>query len=306
MTPCIYVEGRIVPIEVGLSTDLLDTYKADFYIYFILEGYLVLKIQECPCYLTSGTALFLKSSDSIQFIHACELKLFYIVFDAAFLNKSFSLSTANPEWAVKHCRELSVFFDFGDTYLGILPSHADDAHFYTGQYRKIYTQIHEQPDSQWSCRARMELLHFLAVAVNRKQELFPIHNEKMQFIQSVTHYVDTHIAERLSLNSLCTLFHTNRTTLSQEFKEYTSVTIREYIIRKRLVLACQALALTNLSVEEIAFKYGFFDISHFISIFKERHHMTPLQYRRQALENRKADHDATAGDELHMQQTPLV
>ncbi|MBA4166102.1 MAG: AraC family transcriptional regulator, partial [Chitinophagaceae bacterium] len=36
---------------------------------------------------------------------------------------------------------------------------------------------------------------------------------------------------------------------------------------------------SDLPINQISFECGFEDVSHFIRVFKQKHHLTPFQYR---------------------------
>lgn len=65
-----------------------------------------------------------------------------------------------------------------------------------------------------------------------------------------------------------------------KFKEITGYSPQDYIINKRLEMACDLLVSTNLSCTEISDKCGFSDSAQFSKMFKEKYNLSPLQYRK--------------------------
>ena len=64
----------------------------------------------------------------------------------------------------------------------------------------------------------------------------------------------------------------------------TGTTISRYILNKRLELCREALenrALSDYSITQLAFSYGFNDAAHFSRKFKERYGISPKEYRYQ-------------------------
>lgn len=74
--------------------------------------------------------------------------------------------------------------------------------------------------------------------------------------------------------------HVSVRTLQRAFKA-TDESLADYIRRRRLELAAQALIEGELSVSEVAARWQFTDSSHFIRVFRQRYHRTPTQYARE-------------------------
>ena len=57
------------------------------------------------------------------------------------------------------------------------------------------------------------------------------------------------------------------------------MTLINYVIKKRVMYACELLETTDLSVTAVALSCGFSDILHFMKIFKRETGTTALEYR---------------------------
>lgn len=66
----------------------------------------------------------------------------------------------------------------------------------------------------------------------------------------------------------------------RQFKERTGLTIMNYVLKTRIILAKNELKKTELSISEISQKYGFSSVSYFCRVFKEEERCSPLQYRK--------------------------
>jgi YesN/AraC family two-component response regulator len=55
----------------------------------------------------------------------------------------------------------------------------------------------------------------------------------------------------------------------------------KYMITKRITLAKELLSTTDLSVEEVALKCGYSDVTYFIKVFKKAEGITPIEYKDQ-------------------------
>jgi AraC-like DNA-binding protein len=68
--------------------------------------------------------------------------------------------------------------------------------------------------------------------------------------------------------------------LQREFRRLFSMTVGEYVLRLRLLMAQRRLRLTTDAVGRIARDCGFYDQAHFARAFKRHTGQTPLAYRR--------------------------
>ena len=76
------------------------------------------------------------------------------------------------------------------------------------------------------------------------------------------------------------LFHLSSTYLNQLFKEEMGKTIRQYISAMRMKRAEELLSQTYEAVDEIAARCGYSNGNYFAKAFREKHGMSPTDYRR--------------------------
>jgi len=143
----------------------------------------------------------------------------------------------------------------------------------------------EQNEWCWTCRARSLLLEMLFLleriftAPEALEENILPEPESVHNIDTVILYLHTHYQEKITIAKLAKIFHTNRTTLAEQFRETTGVPIITYLIQLRIRLAAAMLRDTALSVSEIRKRVGFKDDSHFGRMFRKHINHSPTQYR---------------------------
>ena len=93
-------------------------------------------------------------------------------------------------------------------------------------------------------------------------------------------YINHHLAEDLSVASLCRYFHLSHSEIYSIFKEYFFSTPAEYIKMRRLKTACNFLKQTNLPVNKIAQQCGIPDYNYFSKIFKSFFGISPREFRK--------------------------
>ena len=93
-------------------------------------------------------------------------------------------------------------------------------------------------------------------------------------------YINQHLAEDLSVVTLCSRFHLAHSEIYSIFKEYFFSTPAEYIKMRRLKTACDLLKQTDLPVNKIAKKCGIPDYNYFSKTFKSVFGISPREFRK--------------------------
>ena len=87
-------------------------------------------------------------------------------------------------------------------------------------------------------------------------------------------YLNEHITEDLSLDDLAERFYVSKFYLSKQFKQYTGMSLYQYVIKKRLTVA-RNLLLSGEPVTRACFDCGFRDYSNFLKAFKREFGKNP-------------------------------
>jgi AraC-like DNA-binding protein len=149
----------------------------------------------------------------------------------------------------------------------------------------IGRELSEQRDGFWPCRSRSFLLELLFLIHRLYSEpdtaaiggLSPVATSKE--IGKVILYLHIHYGEKTNLTKLAYMFHTNRTTLTKQFRAATGFSVMAYLINLRVHLASLMLRNTQISVTEVRERVGFVDDTHFIRTFRKYTRYTPSEYR---------------------------
>ena len=106
--------------------------------------------------------------------------------------------------------------------------------------------------------------------------------EKEELFDKIIDYINQHLEEDLSLETLAKLFFVNKYHIAHLFKEKYGIPVHQYIIKKRLAL-CKDALLNNEEITEIYLLCGFSDYSSFYRAFKKEYGLSPKQYKNQHL-----------------------
>ena len=101
-----------------------------------------------------------------------------------------------------------------------------------------------------------------------------------EFVSQATEYIDSHLAETISVSRLCTVLHVSRNYLYQSFHSVFDCTVNEYITERRLRRAAVLLRETDESIARIAETVGIPNYTYFSRLFKKEMGLSPLKYRK--------------------------
>lgn len=90
-------------------------------------------------------------------------------------------------------------------------------------------------------------------------------------------YINEHLAEDLSLEHLAERSYLSQYYLSRQFKQFTGLSLYQYIMKKRLIVA-RNLLRGGTPVMDACFQCGFGDYSNFLKAFKREFGKTPRAY----------------------------
>ena len=96
----------------------------------------------------------------------------------------------------------------------------------------------------------------------------------------VTDYIEEHLAERISLNTLAGLVNLSPHYFCRAFKHSLGVPPHRYHNSRRIERAKRLLAAHSLTVTEVGFQLGFADTSSFGAAFRKATGLTPTAYHR--------------------------
>ena len=111
-------------------------------------------------------------------------------------------------------------------------------------------------------------------------------HDKLDIIDDIFIYINTHISEEITLDDLAKEFFMNKFHLSKIFKDATNMTIHSCILKRKLSYS-KELIEKNIPIIEVYSKCGFGGYTHFFRAFKKEFGMTPRQYYHKAVNLKK-------------------
>ncbi len=102
----------------------------------------------------------------------------------------------------------------------------------------------------------------------------------MSLINSTVDYIREHHHERLTVDDLANQAGLSPRQLHRKFRDVFGLSVQEFLIKTRIQAASDALLHSDLSIAQIAAKFGFCDQSAFTQLFRKHTGLTPLKFRR--------------------------
>ncbi|MDE5777825.1 MAG: AraC family transcriptional regulator [Lachnospiraceae bacterium] len=99
----------------------------------------------------------------------------------------------------------------------------------------------------------------------------------IQLIQQAICHMEEHICENISYAEVAKSVHMSSYNFHRTFSFITGMTANEYIRKRRLTLAAMELQTTDISVIDVAYKYGYESPESFSKAFSRFHGSTPKQ-----------------------------
>lgn len=270
-----------------MREDAKDYYK----IIYIKEGPSHFLMNGKEFILTGSCAICMNEKDQVVFYDVNEDSAKILWFKPFVVNESFNydfLNNPNRMLSANQSQDIYYLKQFtpeAHPSMKILSLHAIDSAAIEHKLELLMEQLEKQSTDTWPCRSRSYLFEILFCLSRQEEEEEAANNiisfdGRSRLAIDVIYYLQSCYGQKITIEKLAEEFHTNRTTLLNDFKKYTGQSINNYLIQLRLMMASTLLRDTELSVDEICERTGFGDISYFSKVFKKKIYCTPSEYRR--------------------------
>ena len=123
-----------------------------------------------------------------------------------------------------------------------------------------------------------EFMVFLNRAYIAAPDIIPEYNTENEKVNKEVAYINENLAEDLTLDRLAEVCYISKSYLSHQFKQYTGLSIYQFIIKKRLTVA-RNMIQEGTPVTEACMTCGFSDYSNFHRSFKKEFGVSPKEFR---------------------------
>ena len=104
-------------------------------------------------------------------------------------------------------------------------------------------------------------------------------NKEKNSLENILYYIDTHLADELSLDFIAQKYHYNKTYLGRKFKSVTGFYFNDYLNQLRIEQSVQLLD-AGLKIKKVAEVIGYKSADYFNIQFKKIKGISPSSYKK--------------------------
>lgn len=317
--------GTIDKVDIN-RTVLVETYYLDrldtkylsndcFSIVIIKSGSITARIGDTDCHIPAPAVLCLDEIKSFEILSNSSSDVRIIKFDPRFLNVNMLISTIRSNH-YEHLCQIHAFFQLSpfltnDVSKMCIRLSNDSLEKIEHSFDNLTKNLEEQRDWYWSCRARSYFIDIINI-LERIYHSFYIEEPydacikvaiSSEFKMLLT-YINTHLDEKQTLESLYSKFRINKNQIENLFKEFLNTTFYEYLRNRRYEEATYYLRFTELDGEQIAARIGLSSSQNFCKFFKQMSGTTPNAFRKDMVSKRKNDSELNELIHISKQKKP--
>lgn len=105
-------------------------------------------------------------------------------------------------------------------------------------------------------------------------------DSKKSYARYAKEYFDINYHKPVRINDLCKLLNISQPFLYKEFKKKYGISMKQYLVNRKISHACDLLISSSLNVTQIAESVGFDDVLAFSSFFKKNVGLSPSDYKK--------------------------
>jgi len=149
---------------------------------------------------------------------------------------------------------------------------------------QLITEIHQEMNDkqigyELAVSSRIKSMLLLLLRNDTRRKLHYSDNDLLDRMQPALSYVDMHLSEKLSVDTLCRQMNMSYTYFVKMFKKAVGMPFTDYVAYKRIKKAEQQLLTNNASIAEVAESVGMTNLGHFYDTFRRYNNCTPRQFK---------------------------
>ena len=206
--------------------------------------------------------------------------------DVVFIDcrKGYSHVTDDDLWSLRWCHFYGISMQ--DIYAkyrergGKAVFHPDDVETINNILSNLY-DLAVSSDYIRDMRINERLNELLTILMEQSwhQDIAVMSKKRME-LNEIKQYLDENYGEKVTLNTLASMFFVSKSYLSRIFKDSYGFTINQYILFKRITEAKQLLRFSTKNVDEIADFVGMNAANSFSRMFRKVEGISPSEYRK--------------------------
>lgn len=254
-----------------LTPDYFNSKNTGAYmLHFYIKGKGTYKLDYHIIEVDAGSALFSPLSESMQFHTSKECEGFALIFSEAFFGRSRMKNFFLQHTLLFNSVDKVVFFPTEDRTEELLTLFQ----LVIDQLRREESEVQEQV-----------LLNYVFSILLISEEVFTkdrptlrVANE-IRLIKNFKLLFNSDLNRRQSVQFFCTQMNVSLSTLDRAFRKYEKSSAKKWINTALIKEIEIELKRFDMSIGEIAFKFGFSEVTNFTKFYKGQTGITPKQFR---------------------------
>jgi len=149
----------------------------------------------------------------------------------------------------------------------------------SNKVNKLFSGVKDALDTKDDEVIQHHLSKFLELLRSYSEEYKKEYSEiKYQNFNQINDYIESHIYDKFSLETLSKLANINKFGFVKKFKASTGMTPMNYVLMRK-IFSSKKLIAKNSELTTIAYQYNFTDMSHYSKTFKRFVGISPLKYQ---------------------------
>lgn len=277
----------------GTSFDNQDALHSRFSLIFIEHGSGIAQLDANTVPYIAPCVFCLNELEHIAIPESANNKIWVIYLHPCVINGELNFENIRnfPDDAPMTLRQdrdlLRLFLLRENDYFGKFNLGPLSAQKFLSLYETFHELIFDQKFDNWPCRSRSYLMWLLFLIENlysvgdyANDKIIGKENEK---IRDILIYMYHNYDKKITVADITEQFFISRTTLSKMFQESVGETFLTYLNKLRINMAATILRDTTLSVNEVMYRVGFTDSTHFFRTFKKYTGYAPSEYKEKFL-----------------------
>lgn len=295
-------QNRIILVETHIMERLDLSYLPPncFRMIILSSGSITACIDDVDCFFESPAIICLDELKQFKIYSNNSTEVKIINFNPQFLNMNMCISTVRSANYEHLCEQHSFFqlSPFLTDNINKISFHLseDTAGKINSSFNGLTQNLVEQKDWYWSCRARSYFIDIINILERIYHNYYIdepcdtcIKAAISQEFKTMIAYINNHLEEKHTLDTLYAKFRINKNLIEDLFKEFLNTTFYEYLKNRRYEEACYYLRFTDLDGHEIATRIGFSSSQNFCKFFRAIAGVSPSKFRKEMVSNRKGD-----------------
>ena len=105
--------------------------------------------------------------------------------------------------------------------------------------------------------------------------------QNIELLMSALEYIEVHLCDEIKTEDVAAFCFCSKSTLEKLFRGVHDISVHEYIVRRRMMLAAKKLTQeSNLSILDVALEYGYSTHESFARAFEQVWNCKPSEFRK--------------------------